>query len=138
MMRPNMQMMVGLGKKRPPSPSIPSFGGPKAPFMPKRAAVGDTADPAADPADPMEGSEPSGGEAGGISPEEVDYSANDNCGTCTNMGGDGNCTKYNFPVEETGHCEAGYESKDGNGGSSSDLSMSPPDTGTPGGSYGGQ
>ncbi len=51
----------------------------------------------------------------GIGPADVDYSDNDLCETCANMGQDGNCTKYNFPVQPTGHCEAGYTPQAGGG-----------------------
>lgn len=114
----NMQALLGI-QKRKPMPTrepMPMIGGPIAQpggkispplvasrFPIKRAAVGDTADPTTDT---------SGGE-GKISPEEVDYSANDTCETCVNMGSSGDCTKYNFPVEPSGHCEAGYEPKGG-------------------------
>lgn len=130
MANPNMMATLGIGKKRPPMGGIPSFK-PKAAIP--HAAAGDTANPAAldDPT-----GDTSGGD-GKISPEEVDYSANDTCGTCANMGSDGNCTKYSFPVEDSGHCEAGYEAKDSGGGSSSDLSTGPPSGGSPGGAYGG-
>ncbi len=131
MANPNMMATLGIAKRRPSMGGIPSFK-PKVPipggFPMRRAAAGDTADPSADPLAPPDDN--SGGE-GKISPDEVDYSANDTCETCSNMGTDGNCSKYNFPVESSGHCEAGYESR-GDGGSSSDLSTSPP----AGGAYG--
>lgn len=52
-------------------------------------------------------------QGGTVGPEDVDYSDNDLCETCANMGQDGNCSKYGFPVDRTGHCEAGYEPADG-------------------------
>lgn len=55
------------------------------------------------------------GDEGGVGPEDVGYSDNDLCETCKNMGQDGNCSKYNFPVDQTGHCEGGYEPMDQGG-----------------------
>ena len=54
-----------------------------------------------------------GGAAGGqgVGPLDVDYSDNDLCESCANMGDDGNCSRYGFPVQPTGHCAAGYEPK---------------------------
>ncbi len=127
-MNPNMMATLGIAKKRPPMGGIPSFK-PRVPmpggFPMRRAAAGDTADPAGGTGELDTGHDDK------ISPEEVEYSAQDNCGTCANMGGDGNCTKYSFPVEETGHCAGGYEPQDASV-SSSDLGTTPP----AGGAYG--
>lgn len=48
----------------------------------------------------------------GIGPDEVDYSDNDLCGSCE-YNQQGQCSKYQFPVDDTGHCEAGYEPRGG-------------------------
>lgn len=130
MFKPGMMSTLGIAKKRAPAGPMPSFKPMAA--IPK-AAAGDTASPLAGDALGTPGAADPGGE-GKICPEEVDYSANDNCGACSNMGADGNCTKYSFPVEDSGHCEAGFEAKDG--GSSSDLGTSPGGS-SPGGAYGG-
>ncbi len=101
MAKHNLVIAMGLGK--------PKGGGDSAPPSYKSKPDPDMAlgsDPEPDPTDPMEGMEGEG--AGGITPEEVDYSANDLCETCTNMQPDGMCAKYSFPVDKTGHCEAGY------------------------------
>jgi hypothetical protein len=100
--------------------------------MPNKA---DDAEDASDQGDDKaaEGESPDSGESEGkISPEEVDYSDNDLCETCANMGADGNCSKYGFPVDKTGHCEAGYESKD-----SGTSDMGAGDAGGGGGGIGG-
>ncbi len=109
MAKHNLVIAMGLGK--------PKGGGDTAPpsYRSKPPASDPTqADTEPDPADPMEGAEGEGA-SGGISPEEVDYSDNDLCETCSNMGHDGTCMKYGFPVDKTGHCEAGYEPKGGQG-----------------------
>lgn len=90
-------MILGIGKRKPGQDAPPSFGKPKA-------------DVTETPDTPEE--ETAEGESG-ITPEEVDYSSNDLCETCANMSSDGQCTKYHFAVDKTGHCEAGYEAKDG-------------------------
>lgn len=102
MARPGGGLLValGIGKKKPES-GPPSYK--SDPMDPGEAT--ETQEPDADTDDQAGG--------GMISPEEVDYSDNDLCETCANMGQDGNCIKYNFPVDKTGHCEAGYEPKGG-------------------------
>ena len=96
---------MGLGKPKGDSSAPPSYKS-----SPPDDTTLDPTDPADTPPDPMAG-------GGTITPDEVDYSDNDLCETCSNMGADRNCTKYNFPVDKTGHCEAGYEPKGG------DMSM---------------
>ncbi len=111
MAKSNLIVALGLGK--------PKGGGDSAPPSYKSAPAPDPSQ-GGDPTstematDPMEGIEGTGG-AGAITPEEVDYSDNDLCETCANMGADGMCTKYNFPVDKTGHCEAGYSPMGGGG-----------------------
>ena len=51
---------------------------------------------------------------GAITPEEVDYSDNDLCGSCAHNQ-EGTCAKYGFPVDDSGHCEGGYEPQGGEG-----------------------
>ncbi len=100
MAKHNLVIAMGLGK--------PKGGGDSAPPSYKSKPDPDMAlggDPEPDPADPMEGMEGEG--AGGITPEEVNYSDNNLCQTCSNMQGD-SCSKYGFPVDKTGHCQAGY------------------------------
>ncbi len=97
-----LMIALGFGKKKPES-GPPSYK---------------TADP--DPGDPMESAEatePGADDQGagtGLSPEEVNYSSNDNCQDCAHMSGS-DCAKYGFPVEPSGHCQAGFTPKDGGG-----------------------
>lgn len=109
---PGFMIAIGVGKKKPPEDAPPRYttGG---------------ADSEPDPGDPNEAAEnePEGGGSVTIGPEDVDYSDQDLCETCANMGADGNCSKYKFPVDKTGHCEAGYEPKDGGMG---DMGGEPP------------
>lgn len=93
-----LMVAIGIPRGGGGKPDIGSPGGLDEP-MPKRGAVA-----------------PQQQEAGGeskVGPEDVDYSANDLCGECANMADDGNCTKYGFPVEHSGHCEAGFQPKAG-------------------------
>lgn len=116
---PGLLVAIGVGKKpTPDSGPSPFKGAPDAPPT----------------ADPMGGGDDETSEVGSISPEEVDYSANDLCETCSNMGDDGSCTKYHFPVDKTGHCEAGYEPK--GGGMGADMSSAGDDAGAGSGDYG--
>jgi len=99
---------LGIGKR-------PARDGGPPPFENKGAAdTGAGGDTEPDPADPLEGAEgetePTGG-AGSVGPADVDYSDNDLCGSCLHMQGT-DCAKYGFPVDPTGHCEAGYTPKD--------------------------
>ena len=121
MAKPGLMIALGLHSK------------PKPESAPPRYAGSPSASPG--PGDPDAANEPA--ESGSITPEEVDYSENDTCSTCSSNDS-GNCAKYHFPVSETGHCEAGYSPKDGgDGGSASPLSAAPPAGGSPGGDYGG-
>lgn len=126
MFKPGMMSTLGIAKKRAPAGPMPSFKPMAA--IPK-AAAGDTASPLGEDALGVPGANDPGGE-GKISPEEVDYSANDTCESCVNNEG-GQCSKYKFSVESSGHCEAGYSPRDD--GSSSDLGTGPPAGGLPGG-----
>lgn len=123
-----MAVIIGVGKPKKATMGPPPFPGakPKAPggaapqidvavgMPPKpKAAV-----PSPAPAAPKPGSMPVGDEPEAtpdgdetLQPADVDYSANDLCGSCAHMGEDGSCVKYRFPVEESGHCAAGYEPK---------------------------
>jgi hypothetical protein len=49
----------------------------------------------------------------GITPEEVGYGSGDLCQDCANMGQDGSCERYGFPVSPDGHCLHGFEPKGG-------------------------
>ena len=92
-------IMIAVGKPGPPPPKFRA-GGDEPPSKTE-----------------MEPDEDDQGKsASGIDPEDVDYSSGDLCGSCAHMGGDGNCMKYGFPVDEQGHCEAGYEPKHQQGG----------------------
>lgn len=93
--KPDLTMILGIGKRKPGQDAPPSFGKPKA-------------DVAETPDTPEE--ETAEGESG-ITPEEVDYSSNDLCDTCANMSPDGQCAKYHFAVDKSGHCAGGYEPK---------------------------
>jgi hypothetical protein len=93
---------LGIGKKKP-GEAPPSYRGDPDAGEPGEAS--ETMEPGPDdkvgPAD--------------IRPEEVSYSDNDLCETCANMGQDGNCARYGFPVDKTGHCADGYEPAGGGG-----------------------
>ncbi len=106
-----LTIALGIGKKKPmgeegPPPS--RFKKPTESAPPQEAPLPET--PVEDPAASPLGMEPEGDE-GGIGPIDVDYSDNDLCETCANMGQDGNCTKYGFPVQPSGHCAGGYMPK---------------------------
>lgn len=105
MAKHNLVIAMGLGKPKGTSDSAPPSYKSQAPAP----DVGQTGTPADDPTAGMEGQD-----TGGITPEEVDYSDNDSCADCQNMQGD-SCAKYGFPVQPSGHCEAGFEPKGGAG-----------------------
>lgn len=99
--RPGLAIAIGIGKPKPGLGSmtpVEKRGGPPAPAS-----------------DPDQDQDQDQGMSVTVGPEDVDYSDNDLCETCKNMGSDGNCMKYGFGVQPSGHCESGYEPKD-NGG----------------------
>jgi len=113
--------IIGIaGKKKgaPPPPPGPAkkrgAAPPPPPDAPGDPGSGDPDPDAAAGGGGQGASEPDADDKA-ISPAEVGYGENDLCKDCANMGDDGNCAKYNFPVSETGHCLAGYEPKGGGG-----------------------
>ena len=90
-------IMIAVGKPGPPPPKF-RVGGDEPPSK---------AEPEPDQDDRNRP------QVGGyqVGPEDVEYKSGDLCGSCAHMGNDGNCMKYGFPVDEQGHCEAGYEPK---------------------------
>lgn len=90
--KPDMSIILGIGKKGPNEEAPPSpFGKPKAPT----------------PADEPPAEEiPGENEAGeGIPPEAVSYrTAAQQCQSCEYMGEDGNCSKLMMPVEPDSGC----------------------------------
>ena len=105
--------VISLGKKKGAPPPPPPKGRAAAPPPPPGAADPD-ADPGQDPdaARQTQDNQPDADDQP-LSPAEVGYSEADLCQDCAYMADDGNCSKYHFPVTETGHCEAGYEPKNG-------------------------
>ena len=105
-----MALIVAIspkGKNGPPPPPSKKKAALNAPPPPPggNPSASNTPDP-----DPNGQTEPDADDKS-ISPQEVGYGENDLCQDCQNMGADGNCAKYGFPVTETGHCLAGYEPK---------------------------
>jgi len=91
-------LMIAIGKPGPPPP--------------KYKAGGDEPPPKAAPAPQQEPDQDDRGRSpGGISPEDVNYQAGNQCGGCAHMGQDGACVRYGFPVTEDGNCLSGYEPK---------------------------
>ncbi len=84
--------------------------------IPKRGGGDDIGEPDAIDSQPKRGmpkqEEKPEEESGGIRPEDVDYSAGDLCLDCRHNA-EGHCQRYGFAVEDSGHCEAGYEPRDG-------------------------
>lgn len=135
-------LIIGVGKPKKKAPSMPppSFPGSKkedpavdvevaapkpksaAPPMAPKPKKMATPPPAAAIAlgDEPEAT-PDGDET--LQPQDVDYSANDLCGSCAHMGEDGSCVKYKFPVEETGHCAGGFEPREAEGGGEGGLGL---------------
>lgn len=63
-----------------------------------------------------------------LSPDEVCYSEHDLCESCAHNSS-GTCSKYHFPVDDTGHCAAGYEPQQ-QGGTDQDMgAQGPPQQG---------
>ena len=121
MAKPSLVIALGIGKKKP----IGQEGPPPSRY--RKAIESPTelphAESSTDPvAEETAEGDPLGGGAddvglndtsgGGIGPADVDYSDNDLCESCLHMSDAGDCNKYGFPVEPTGHCEAGYEPKE--------------------------
>ncbi len=106
--KPDMGMILGIGKKKKPDeapPDLPGAGGPP-----------DDVEP--DPGDPMEDAEMAAGEppelggappgAGGsdLTPDMLDYhDGTASCGNCTMFTAPSTCSRWPDPVEEAGWCK---------------------------------
>jgi hypothetical protein len=121
--KPGMDVMIAVKPHKRPGSDL---SGPGPLDRPSGSPASDEGEPDADD---------QGGGGGSVGPEDVDYSDNDLCESCKNMGDDGNCTKYNFPVEPTGHCEAGYEPKEGGGETGAEAGGGSPYGGPSGGGF---
>ena len=120
-------MIIASGKKKgsmEPPPAPPKKTKPIPPqfqrtVQPPPPPDPDELDESSEAAGMMDEPEPGAG-AHELTPKEVGYAAGNLCGSCEYMGEDGSCSKYNFPVTEDGHCEAGYEAKGGEPGAGDD------------------
>ncbi len=120
MARPSLMVAIGIGKRKVKGDEGPPPSRFTKPGVKEAAPVEDkiseeipptldtsTEDTGATSLDGLDTTGATG--VKGITPEEVDYSDSDLCGQCLHMGDDGNCDRYGFPVQESGHCEAGFE-----------------------------
>ena len=112
--KPGIGLLIGIGPA----------GRDSGPPMPKKYSTPGTEQgppPRPNHQEPDQDEKPMAGRGGGagggvqIGPEDVEYKSGDLCGKCAHMGGDGMCMKYQFPVDEEGHCEAGFEPAGGQG-----------------------
>lgn len=113
----NKGLMVAIGLGKPKDKSGPPPPRTKPAVIEKTTeVVAPAKEPPTDSYQPQEsetlGADPIGSDTG-IGAADVDYSDNDLCESCANMGQDGTCTKYGFVVDPTGHCEAGFQPKTG-------------------------
>lgn len=104
----------GGGSPKPPSGPPEQIGAPQRREPTPRPNPNLNPNPNPNPAPDNGGGGQGGGQGGHVGPDEVDYSSNDLCGTCEYNHG-GSCAKYGFPIDDTGHCEAGYEARGGQG-----------------------
>lgn len=103
--KPNMPMILGIGKKKPK---------PEDPPEPPGAAGAPPDDAEPDPGDPNEpmemaaGAEPplDGGGGSDLTPDMLDYhDGTQSCGNCTMYTAPSTCSRWPDPVEDAGWCK---------------------------------